>query len=91
MIHEKHLPQIKINTYNNFDSNESKNNNNILDLPILSPLKTNINTITYFPKISAMRPRLTNMKIQLGQKLGKSKRKLNIKYIDIINKNNDKK
>jgi len=91
LIHEKHLPQIKINTDNNFDSNESKNNNNILDLPILSPLKTNINTITYFPKISAMRPRLTNMKIQLGQKLEKSKRKLNIKYIDIINMNNDKK
>ena len=40
LIHEKHLPQIKINTDNNFDSNESKNNNNILDLPILSPLKT---------------------------------------------------
>ena len=92
LIHEKHLPQIKINTDNNFDSNESKNNNkNILDLPILSPLKTNINTITYFPKISAMRPRLTNMKIQLGQKLEKSKRKLNIKYIDIINMNKDKK
>ena len=92
LIHEKHLPQIKINTDNNFDSNESKNNNkNILDLPILSPLKTNINTITYFPKISAMRPRLTNMKIQLGQKLQKSKRKLNIKYIDIINMNKDKK
>ena len=87
-IHEKHLPQIKINTDNNFDSNESKDNiKNIFDFPLLSPTKTN--TTTYFPKISAMRPRLTNMKIQLGQKLEKSKRKLNIKYIDIINMNKD--
>ena len=90
LVHEKHFPQIKINTDNNYDSNEGKNNiKNIFDLPILSPLKTN-NT-AYFPKISEMRPRLINMKIQLGQKLEKNKRKLNIKYIDIINMNKDNK
>jgi len=89
LLQEKHLPHIRLSIDTNINPIETKNSiKNIFDLPLLSPLKTNS---TYFPKISAIKPRYKNMKIQLGQKLEKSKRKLNIKYIDIINMNKDKK
>ena len=94
LLREKCLPQIKTNNEINNNTIDNINTiyrtNNILNLSLLTPLKTNINNSTLFPKLNTVKPRLKNFKLQLKNKKEKEG-KLSMKYIDIINMNKSNK
>ena len=94
LLREKDLPQIKTNNEINNNTiahiNTIYRTNNILNLSLLTPLKTNINNSTLFPKLNTVKPRLKNFKLQLKNKKEKEG-KLSMKYIDIINMNKSNK
>ena len=93
-LREKDLPQIKTNTETNNNSIDNTNTiyrtNNILNISFLSPLKTNVNNSTLFPKLNTVKPRLKNFKLQIKNK-NKKEGKLSMKYFDIFNMNKSNK